>query len=105
MSKQLSLLADPTEVAFLEFHHANPNVYTRLVKMARDWKVQGHTKAGINMLFEVLRWEHGMTTRDKSGFKLNNNYAPHYARLIMGNNEDLVGFFELRKLRGDEQAA
>ena len=50
------------------------------------------------MLFEVLLWQRMLQTTDED-FKLNNNYAPRYARMIMENNQDLDGVFELRAMR------
>jgi hypothetical protein len=34
-------------------------------------------------------------------FKLNNNYRAHYARLIMHQEPDLDGIFELRRSKAD----
>lgn len=84
---------------FIAFHRANPHVYDELVRLARDLKDRGHTKIGIGMLFEVLRWQRMMHTSDPhSSFKLNNNYRSRYARRIMRREEDLAGFFEIRRL-------
>ena len=92
-------MTSPIEVAFWQFHAANPHVYARLVKLARELVARGHGKIGIGMLFEVLRWHHAMTTvGDADGFKLNNNYRAMYARLIMEREADLAGSFEIRRL-------
>lgn len=89
-----------TERAFVQFHDHNPHVYRRLVTMARRLIVdQGHKRIGVQMLLEVLRWHHLSTTvGDADGFKLNNNYAPYYARLIMASEPELEGAFALRRL-------
>jgi hypothetical protein len=84
--------------AFAEFHAANPDVYRCLVSLARDLRARGHQRLGIGMLFEVVRWQRHMTTVDADGFKLNNNYRSRYARLIMADEPDLAGAFELREL-------
>lgn len=98
MNPQLALF-DPLEERFLEFHHANPGVYDALVALARRWKDAGFEKIGIATLFEVLRWERGLAgVRDADGYKLNNSYRSRYARLIMANERDLLGFFDLRSL-------
>lgn len=91
------------EEAFWTFHNANPDVYRRLVKLARDLVARGHRTIGIGMLFEVLRWHHAMTTVDtESSFKLNNNYRALYARLIMVREADLDGKFNTRRLDGHD---
>jgi hypothetical protein len=95
--------AGPIEVAFWQFHEANPHVYRRLVVLARTLHGRGRSKIGIGMLFEVLRWEYMNTVGDLDGFRLNNNYRALYARLIMHNNSDLTGIFELRRLHGAEE--
>lgn len=98
-SHQLTLLDDPIEVQFLAFHHEHPEVYGALRDLARDLRRKGENKAGIGMLFEVLRWNRIMAgIRDEDGFRLNNNYRSRYARLLMANEPDLVGFFDTRQL-------
>jgi len=54
----------------------------------------------MKMLFEVIRWQHYMTTNDPSSeYKLNNNYTAFYARLLMKHTPELDGVFELRRQR------
>ena len=81
---------------FQRFHDANPHVYTTLVVMARRMKAHGRARVGMKALFERLRWQWFEQTRGDD-YKLNNNYTAHYARLIMRQESDLVGFFETRK--------
>ncbi len=95
---QISLLEDPLEAQFIAFHHAFPGVYVTLVDLAYQWKDSGHTRVGIGMLFEIIRWNEGIRRTDTEQFRLNNNYRSRYARLIMANCPDLAGFFELRAL-------
>lgn len=91
------------EAAFWRFHEANPQVYTRLVELARAWKKRrGGKKLGIGMLFEVLRWEVAMRTAGDQ-FKLNNNYRSLYARLIMDREADLAGIFDTRRLHTQDR--
>lgn len=101
-SGQISLLEDPLDVAFRQFHHAHPHVYDALVTHALKWQHQGHRKCGIGMLFELFRWDAGMTFGPTADFKLNNNYRSRYARLIMANEPGLNGFFETRALDTSE---
>lgn len=83
---------------FLEFHQANPHVYAELVKLARRWRKAGNTHGGISMFFEVLRYRRGLLTESRDDFKLNNNWRSRYARLIMVQEDDLSGFFDVREL-------
>lgn len=82
---------------FDKFHEENPHVYTELVNLARLAHERGRRKFGIKMLFEVVRWNRFIQTNDPS-FKLNNNHAPYYARLIMEQEADLAGLFNLREI-------
>jgi len=101
MSAQLTLLPDGIEQRFLAFHHKNPEVYQILVGLARKWRDAGHTNCSIKMLFEVLRWQVGITTKGDD-FTLNNSYTSRYARLIAANEPDLAALFQMRQLHGGE---
>lgn len=83
---------------FGDFHEANPQVYRELEKLAWQAHERGRRKIGMQMLFEVLRWNRIMQTQGDD-YKLNNNYAGRYARLIMEKNPELEGIFETRELR------
>lgn len=61
---------------------------------------------GIAMLWERMRWELTVETDSVDlgdDFKLNNNYRSRYARLIMNNEPDLAGFFDIRRLHDDDR--
>lgn len=93
-----TLQTDRIQRAFDDFHADNPDVYDELVRLARIWRTRGLNKLGIATLFEVLRWENHMNgVRDKDGYKLNNNYRALYARLIMEQESDLDGLFDIRE--------
>lgn len=85
---------------FEEYHRLNPQVCSALEQMARDLINKGRRKVGIKMLMEVLRWNYQMKTDDpNSDFKINNNYAPYYARLLIERNPQWADVFELRAIR------
>jgi hypothetical protein len=88
---------DRIELEFKEFHLEHPDVYNELVKLARTWQSNGSDKLGIATLFEVLRWNSHLNPERDSGYKLNNNYRALYARLIMEQEPDLNGLFEIRE--------
>lgn len=106
---RVTALADDVELTpaekFARFHESNPAVYQVMVGLAREWVARtGHRKLGINSLVERVRWEIAMRTNDPD-FKINNNLAPWYSRMIMKQEPDLDGLFELRKSIADEWAA
>ena len=103
MSDQLALCLD--ETAFDRFHADNPKVYEVLVRLAREWVGQfGGHKLGIATLYETARWQITLATNDAE-FRLNNNWRSYYARLIMAQEPDLAGLFDLRASKADEWIA
>ena len=85
----------PIDVRFLQFHLANPHVYDKLVELSVFAKRSGAKKIGIALLFERLRW-FSMFETSGDMFKLNNDYRALYARMLMKNEPELHGFFEVR---------
>ena len=92
---------DPAVRKFKEFHKENPHVYELLRELALDLLSRGHRRYGINSLTEVVRWHHALETTD-TDFKLNYNYRPFYARLLMENEPRLVSFFRVREAVADQ---
>lgn len=84
MTQALDLFGLPNDMeqGFEDFHSLNPEVYERLVGMVARAHAKGRARVGMGMLFEVLRWNHYMSTRGEEPFKLNNNYRAFYTRLI-----------------------
>jgi hypothetical protein len=87
------------DAKFEKYHSKNPTIYTTLVTLAYQAKNAGKSKIGVGMLWEIMRWEHFLSTDDESKFKLCNSYRSRYARLIMENEEGLQGIFNTRSLR------
>jgi hypothetical protein len=88
---------------FDEFHAENPHVYDELVRSARSTASRPAAKCGMSLLFGRVRWVLALRT-EGDAFKLNNNYAPFYSRLIMAQEPDLAGMFDLRRSYADEAA-
>lgn len=76
------------------FHAQNPHVLAAVLVMALNLRSRGVRRGGIKMIWEVLRYRHLETHGDK--YKLNNSYAPWYAREAMAREPRLEGFFETR---------
>lgn len=81
---------------FDAFHQLNPHVYDALRDLALDLVDRGHTRIGIKMLFEVLRWSAMRTSGEE--WKLNNNFHSRYARLLADTCWQLADVFEMRRL-------
>lgn len=87
-----------TKDKFTQFHANNPHIYDALVQVARRLRDRGIKRYSIAGLFEVVRFELAISTVDNSGFKLGNDYKPHYSRLIMAQEPDLGGMFTTHQL-------
>ena len=98
---------DKIAANFATFHTANPWVYTRLRDLALNMKRAGVDHYGISGLYETLRYEASLTAKDAEGFKLNNNYAALYARMLAQNESELQEFFKfrVRRPRGTQHLA
>ena len=84
---------------FRLFHFDNPQVFTTLVSMARDFRsVRPGRQIGIATLWEALRWHYSLDIKKSDdAYKLNNNHKAFYARMMMAAHEDLEGLFVLRE--------
>ena len=83
---------------FEEFDRRNPHVYQELEVMAATMVARGRHQFGMKMLVEVLRWRFYLETNDpNSEFKINNNYAAHYARALMEAHPEWGPIFALRR--------
>lgn len=98
MQAELFKIDSELEKKFKEFDRRNPQVYKSLVDLAYQLRERGHKVIGIKMLIEVVRWQTKLKTTDED-YKINNNYAPFYARKIMNDNPSLDGMFNLREQR------
>ncbi len=86
---------------FADFHAKNPHVYRNLVMLAfEDEGKPKDKKRSISALIEDLRYEYEDRTEfDPKDYKINNNFASRYSRLIMANEPRLAGQFEVRRLK------
>jgi hypothetical protein len=90
-------LKDLIQVRFDKFHHDHPEVYTKLVSLAREMRAIGKKDYPIRRLYFALRWYFEIETTGHS-FRLYNNFAPLYAVLIMAREPDLKGIFDPRRI-------
>lgn len=82
---------------FLSFHSKNLWVLAALERLTQDYLDRGHTKVGIGMLTEVLRWQYGRQTTGDA-FKLNNNHRSRYVRMMVARHPEWDDVFEQRVL-------
>lgn len=89
---------DRTGRQWWEFHLEHPEVFEAYVRFSDEWlRARPGQRCGMAMLRERLRWEHAIGNLGGGDWKLNNNYTPLYARLLMARVERFDGLFELRR--------
>lgn len=81
---------------FFIFHDANPHIFKLFEKYAAELKQTGRRHYGANIIIERIRWHQAVSTTDQE-FKINNNHAPMYARLLILVDPSYRAFFRLRK--------
>jgi len=82
VNAQMVLFQSKYKIAFLEFHHKNPEVYELFKRFTFQVVNSGRHGYGARSLIERIRWHTNIETTDPD-FKINNNHAPHYARMFM----------------------
>lgn len=97
---------DELEESALKFHQENPNVWILFVKFTREMTSRGFNNYSAYAIFERIRWETDEADVDgKSTFKVNNNHRPYYARWYMQAFPEHRGFFRIRELTSESEAA
>jgi hypothetical protein len=87
------------ESKFRNFHAENPHVLTELERLAAQWFNAGNSKVGVQLLLEVLRYNRSITTKSADDFKVNNDFAAHYARMMVARNPGWENRIRMRALR------
>jgi hypothetical protein len=97
---QLDFFAPPSPLdqKFWDFYRKNPQVMEKLIHLTAQAKRAGRKKIGMKMLFEVIRWEHFISTKGDD-FKLNNSYTSRYTRLLIEQHPEFESMFETRRIR------
>ena len=75
--------------AWKQFHEENPHVYALFKRFAAEAKAR-RDRFSARVIWERMRWYTSIETADD--YKLNNNHAPYYARLLMLEDPAYEGF-------------
>lgn len=88
---------------FFEFHRKHPEIYKHFKKYAHDLLGSRPTRTiGSQMIIERIRYEIYLTEDDVEIFKINNSFAPGYARLFMHDHPEYNGLINTRDSMFDE---
>jgi hypothetical protein len=83
-----------------EFHGANPEFYRLFVRFSLEASMAGRRRFGAFAVINRIRWYTAVETRGDS-YKVNNNWAPFYARLFEHDFPEHAGLFEMRHAVAD----
>ena len=83
---------------FEVYNEKNPDIYKLFEKFTFEAIEKGFKKYGAKSIFELIRW-HTKLTQSTNEFKINNSYAPDYARLFMKNHPQHSDFFFTRQIK------
>lgn len=86
-------------VTFQQYHQANPHLYELYKAIAISLAKQGRRYIGSKFIFEEMRFNH-MFQSNNDPFKLNNNFAPMYARKFVLENPQFGHLFKFKQLKG-----
>lgn len=89
------------DLRFQVWLEAHPEALDEFVAIARRMKSKGVTRYSSDGILHIIRWNALVDGRDHQGYRCNNDFSSRLARLAMQRFEDLRGFFELRKLKGE----
>lgn len=94
----------PRETAkiFIEYHTQNRKVWTEFERKTLD-AISRREKVGAKYIIEQIRKESELP--NDSGLKVNNNFAPYYARIFSIKYPQHEKYFLLKELHGLRAAA
>jgi hypothetical protein len=90
------------ERAFAEWiaSAAGRYVEREVIRLAREDKAAGDRRGEMNLYLALVRRSSRGLTKDRCGFRCNQNHRSFLARKLMAEQADLRDFFETRELRG-----
>lgn len=80
---------------FFQYHEKNPHIFRLFSQYAWQVRKAGVFHYGAKAIMERIRWHYEIDQRAHE-FKINNNYASCYARLLIQQDPAFTDFFELR---------
>ena len=82
---------------FEQYDNDHPQIWQAFVHFSVKTKAKGFKKYGAFGIINLIRWHTGIDGGED--FKVNNNYAPDYARKMEAKHPEFKGFFRLRVLK------
>lgn len=86
---------------FRQYHRANKWIFEEFTKEAFALKDTGREQFGAKEIFERMRWQR-QEFNTEGDFKINNTWAPYYARALIKKFPEFRKYLVLKKLGGVE---
>jgi len=87
---------------FQEFDQAHPEIWKLFRSTTFQVMERGFRNYGAKSILERIRW-HTSIEQGSRDFKINNNYAPYYARKFHASYPEFDGFFRTRTQKTDPE--
>lgn len=84
-------------INFEKYDEENPQIWQAFVHFSVQTKAKGFQNYGAFGIINLIRWHTGVSGNDT--FKVNNTYAPDYARKMEEKFPNFKGFFRTRELK------
>lgn len=84
---------------FQQYHQSNPHLYELYKAIAISLAKQGRRYIGSKFIFEEMRFNHTFQSNNDP-FKVNNNFAPHFARKFVLEHPQYGHLFKFKPLKG-----
>ncbi len=99
---QRPLFESRVEAAFREWiaTPAGRYVEAEVTRLALEDRRAGDRRGEINLYLALVRRSSRGLTKDRDGYRCNQNHRAFLARRLMARVPELAGFFETRALRG-----
>lgn len=84
---------------FQQYHQSNPHIYEIYKSIAIELARQGRRYIGSKYIFEEMRYNHPFNSQNDP-YKINNNFAPMYARKFVLEHPQFGHLFKFKQLKG-----
>jgi hypothetical protein len=92
----------PLVARFAAYHAAHPTVFDEFERRSFKMRNAGRTRYSQWTIIQAIRWHHDLESAEP--FKINNDFIALYARLMIHEHPEFLGFFELRLMKTSGRA-
>jgi hypothetical protein len=86
-------------VTFQQYDQSNKHIYELYKSIAVKMAQEGRRQIGSKYIFEAMRYDYTFNSNNDS-YKVNNNFAPMYARKFVLEHPQYGNLFKFKPLKG-----